>query len=407
MALAASGCSCGGDGSGGRPDAAGGGLIDGALPDAVGRDAPPPDAAPEDADVLARQSARLALVAAALIEQNTSCGFASPAVAGTATFTGAIGGPATMTQTISSGVPCVLFFAAPTTVATDCIGGSSVVVGQIAISGTRVVTGRRTGSVVDPMWIDRTDGVELELSISFTDFALGPSPAIEALSGSLDVRVAPEMARAAATTLCTVETPIATIEDLSWHDAALRLTTGGEEVEHTVSASAIDATRGPAVGGTNGLSGTITVDGITGGVGGDGLGLDPIYVPATFDASWQCTGSLEQPVSRDCWPPPAVAAAAARGIVRDVVFAAGTLDADTSCGFSSDGAAAGAEYSPPFESGIPGSETRTATGCTIEVPPSTSVPDCVSSQTVGGTFTGTGTRAIAGLYTDSASEPTV
>jgi hypothetical protein len=151
----------------------------------------------------------------------------------------------------------------------------------------------------------------------------------------------------------------------------------------------------------------MTVDGVSRELSGDGSGYQPGYSQVEFDGTWQCMAGLAQPISQDCWPPPSVVAGAARGIVRDVVFATRALDSDTSCGFSSADAAAGAEYSPPFQVGIAGSETRSAAACAIAVPTPTSQADCVSSQTVGGSFTATGTRTIAGLYVNSASDPTV
>ena len=348
-----------------------------------------------------------------LIDANSMCGFSSPAVAGTPTFSGTLGrddGEATFTITTG----CTITLPANTLVATDCAGVTTKVGGTVVVTGTKKVHGFRTGNPLQPVVPTLRDAAEFNLTATFTDFVVNSSDSTGALtikSGTLTGKLAPRLGIDKRSGACSISTPVATFSNIAYSAAQLRLVSDGSTFDVAVTASDLNAQNGTKdETHSNSIAGSITLDGtaIAIPVNPADTKLNPAFVQATFDTSYTCNPNLiVAPVEAACNFRQALGAGAARLMIKAAATATSMLDKNTSCGFAA-ASVLGAPTSVVGDPGNPGSITWAATGCVIgPVPASTTIAtDCTGTQTkVGGKITATATKMVSGLR--GASPPII
>jgi hypothetical protein len=139
-------------------------------------------------------------VVASLIDADTTCGFSSLTVAGDPVFSGGGVGDDDVTATFTvGGIGCTITLAPGTPLGPDCNGDESQASGTIVVTGTKTVTGWRTGDPLEPIVPDSAHAVVFDLDVTFTDFDVQPDPdlstaALAVTSGALSGTVTPRLA---------------------------------------------------------------------------------------------------------------------------------------------------------------------------------------------------------------------
>lgn len=370
------------------------------------------DLRPRLAAGVARLTARTIGNIASLVDANKTCGFSSPAVAGTPTFSGTLGkddGAATFTIATA----CTITLPADTLLSTDCNMVTTKGSGTVAVTGTKRVAGYRTGNPLQPIVPTSRDPALFDLTLTFTGFELVKSDSTSSLlvkTGTLTGKVAPRTAIDSASGACSISTPVVTFSDLSWSNATARLTSDGNKFDLGVGASMLNAQNGTKGTASNTISGTITVDGMAYPFAAPNEPLDTAFVQATFDASYACTPRIViPPVDAACSFRQALGTGAARLLVKNLATATSMVNGNNTCGFSSPGV-----LSAPIDmtgtAGMPGSITWAVNGCAIgPLPAATTIStNCVGTQTkAGGTVTATGTKKVTGIRTGMANPPII
>ena len=358
------------------------------------------DLRPRLAGGVARLSARTIGTITSMVDANTSCGFSSAAVGGTPVMTGLLGQDgSTATFTISTA--CSITLPADTLLSTDCAGVTTKGTGTVSVTGTKRVTGFRTGNPAKPIVPTSRDPAQFNLSITFTNFEVKNSASTSSLlvkSGALSGKVGPRTGIDKTTGACSISTPVVTFSDLSWTDANVRLTSDGNKFDLLVGASAINVQNGTKGTVSNNISGQITVDGISHSLAVGGELLDTAFVQATFDASYTCNPNLVvAPVEAACSFRQALGTGAARLLVKNLATSNRMVNLNAGCGFSSNAVlTSGTTVGNP---GSPGSVTWTVTGCAIGPLPANQLlsTNCLGTTTNGsGTITATGTKTVTG-----------
>ncbi|MFN7132072.1 MAG: hypothetical protein ACK4N5_08315, partial [Myxococcales bacterium] len=330
------------------------------------------------------------------------------AVQGAATPAGTPGGTGSLTFTVKD---CSITLPANTELSPDCTGAKTVVGGTVKISGTKTLSGRLTGSPTTPIVPNSDSPAAFELTVSFEDFKVGSTADANALTvktGTLSGKLSPRTALSSANGACAISSPIARLEALTWKDAKVALSTASGTFALDVAASGLAATNG-AWEKTNALEGSITVQGKAITVPTDGLGLNPTFDQATFDAAWQCAPNLVKPVTHQCLFVAPLAQGVSRLSARTLGTVASLVDANTTCGFSSNAVAG----TPTFTGTLgkdDGEAVFTITnGCTIQIPSETTVStDCNGNTTrVVGTAIVTGTKKVRGFRTGNPLRPVI
>lgn len=357
---------------------------------------------PRLAGGVARLSARTLGTVTSLIDANDSCGFKSAAVAGQPTFTGEVGQDnSTATFTIASA--CTITLPADTLLSTDCAGVETRGGGTLAVTGTKQVTGFRTGNPQQPIVPTRRDPAAFDLSVTFTDFQVKNSAStswMKVKSGELAGKVAPRTGLDKTTGVCSISTPVVTFSDLSWTDANVQLVTDGNHFDLAVSASDLDAQNGTKDTVSNTVSGHVTVDGTSYSLAAAGEPLDAAFAQEAFDASYACNPKLiVAPNEATCSFRQAIGTAAARLLVKSFATSVSMLNGNSTCGFATP-AVQGAPTDVQGAPGDMGSITWSVTDCTMgPIPADTTIStNCVGSQRKAeGTVTATGTKTVTGL----------
>jgi hypothetical protein len=346
-----------------------------------------------------------------LIDADSTCGFSSAPVGGQPTFDPAnsVVGDSGVTATFSldAGGCALNFGATPVVVSTDCNGATTSVVGSVSVTGTKRVTGFRSGDPNASIVPSTTNPAEFDLSISFTNFEVTSSTSTASLavaSGVLAGTAAPRVGLASENGTCSIGTPNVTFGDVAWSNAQVTLTSGASGYTLGVVGSDLVAQNGSDGTTTNALSGSINIGGTNYPIGT--LPLDPAYDQALFDATYSCNpalrvlpnGATVPPVDGMCTQ--FLAEAAARLLVRSVGVATSTLDKYPVCGFAapSPNAAPTAVTGDP---GGPGSLTFTATDCPVAGPNADYqlAIDCLGNTTIlgGGSVTIDAEKVVNGL----------
>jgi hypothetical protein len=346
-----------------------------------------------------------------LIDADDTCGFSSAPVGGLPAFEPAnsVVGDDGVTATFSLGAGgCTLNFGAtPVVVNSDCTNATTSVKGTVVVSGTKRVTGFRTGDPTAPIVPTSTSPAEYDLSITFTDFEVTSSASTASLlvsTGSLSGTAGPRVGLAAANGTCSVGTPNVTFSDVAWGTSQVTLTSGTSAYTLGITVSDLDAQNGTDGTTTNALSGSIDIGTTNYPLGT--LPLDPEYDQAAFDATYSCDPELQVLADGSTVPPvdgickQFVAEAAARLLVKSVGVATSTFDKYPVCGFASPSPNA-VPTAVVGDPGGPGSLTFSATDCPVAGPNADYqlAIDCLGNTTIlgGGSVTIDGTKLVEGL----------
>lgn len=375
------------------------------------------DLNPRLADGAARLSVKMLGTIAGLIEADTTCGFSSNAVLTTPTVAGTVGGDGSLTFTVTN---CVLTFAALTALSEDCNGDATEVVGSVTVSGTKVVSGHLSGNAENPVIPDSDQPAAVTLSAvidapeGFSVGSTADNNTLKVTGGTLTGVVRPRVYVGADTGVCSVSSPHAGFDDVTWTDGAMLLTSDSGSFGLILTAD-LDAANGTSPSGTNELTGTVHLGDTDYTVPSDGAGLNPTFDAVAFDEAWQCDPDLADPAVTGAACTGRLAPRVAGGVAALSARAFGTtvslVDGNTSCGFSSAAVAAG---TVTFDGNV-GDDDVTATftlpaaGCTITLPAGFEAPpDCNGARTaVSGTVVVTGTKTVKGWRTGDVLQPIV
>lgn len=373
------------------------------------------DLTPRLADGAARLTVKMLGTVAGLIEADTVCGFSSEAVQGAPAVSGATGGDGSLTFTVAD---CVISFAELTALAADCDDVATTVAGSITVSGTKVVSGHLSGNTATPFIPTTDQPAVVTLSVVVDGFTVGSNAddnALRADSGTLTGVVRPQVFIGSDTGVCSVSSPNAGFDDVTWTDAALLVTSASGSFSIAVDGAALEAANGTSPAGTNELTGQVTIGGVEFPVPSDAAGLNPTFDVAAFDAAWQCAPTLALPPATGAACAASLDGRVATGIAALTARAFGTavsiVDDDATCGFSSVGVAVvGATFDGAVgDPDVTATFTLPAAGCTFTLPPGfLGPPDCNGDQTaITGTVIVTGTKTVTGWRTGDLAEPIV
>jgi hypothetical protein len=349
---------------------------------------------------------------AKLLDKDTTCGFSSPAVAGSAALMGDVGGLGSAVLTASS---CAIDVPEGTIMQTDCNGVATKASGRIVVSGTKTVTGRLTGDPASPVVPMSDSPAELALTVeSFDRFVIDEDEkSLEIRSGKLSGKLVPRVAADTSQSgACAYSTAIARFFQVRYDapsEVVIRSPSGSFVT--TIDGSDLEALNGSWGEHTNRLDGNITLSGerYLLPVTPEDAGLDPEFDPATFDASWQCGETLERPVRFDCDFTAPLAQGAAQLTIQTIGKLAKLLDANADCGFSSQGVLDGISITGDL--GYPGATGRwtVASPCELRFAERTEIErDCNGKATyASGAVRLTGTKIVTGIHSGSAETPII
>lgn len=372
------------------------------------------DLTPRLADGAARLTIKMIGTVASLADADAACGFSSEAVQAAGVIDGTPGGEGSLTLTIAD---CEIAFAELTSLEEDCNGDATTVEGTVTVSGTKTVSGRFTGNPASPIVPIADQPAALALTIVVNGFSVGSTAdenKLLANTGTLAGTVRPKVFIGADTGVCSVSSPNAGFDDVTWADADLLVTSASGSFALAVDSASLEAANGTSSSGINELDGNVTIDGAAFDVPSDEAGLNPEFDQATVDASFACDENLTDPISDACEG--TLSATIAGGIGALTARTFGTVvslvDANSTCGFSSIPVAV---VNADFGGGAVGDDDVTATftigtACEIALPPEGLVvaTDCLgNTTTVSGTVAVTGTKTVVGWRTGDVAEPIV
>jgi hypothetical protein len=290
------------------------------------------------AQTLGRGAAQLSVLTmgtiANLIEADTACGFSSAGVLDSVQTSGPLG-DAGGSAVFTIGTPCALSFSAATEADADCNGKKTFVQGTATVRGTKTLSGYVSGDRLQPIVPTTRDPAQLALEVTFSDFRVYTSEGDNALSvrsGVLSATVNPRTAIDLGTGACSIPTPVARIDNITWSNGSVIIESQGKTFGAELATSALQATNGVRDGVTNRLTGSITVDGELIPIDG---ALDPLFNEATFNASYACTPNMGIPANDDaCNMKKPLAEGTARLLVSALGTVTGVANANDDCGFA-------------------------------------------------------------------------
>ena len=297
---------------------------------------------PDLSETLANGATRLLLNDVGNVMQavvnDTTCGFASPAVLAAARVSGAVGydgGDAL--YTIAE--PCVIDVPVATVLSSDCQGDQVTGLGKATVTGSMRQRGRLTGDASQPVIPTSRDAVEIIFDISFAGWSVSGAggQTFIATSGGVTGRMKPRLAKDSATGACSLPTPVVEFPELVIKPGTAGfLVNNGLSIGVAFQQGSISAQVGDKDGHENHLAGDVVVDVLDArGLAVDVSGpLDPSYGHDDALASFACTPNLVLPASdEDCSFDPVIAANAARLTIQAAGTLASMINADDACGF--------------------------------------------------------------------------
>jgi hypothetical protein len=297
---------------------------------------------PDLSETLANGATRLLLNDVGNVMQavvnDTTCGFASPAVLASARVSGAVGydgGDAL--YTIAE--PCVIDVPVATVLSSDCQGDQVTGLGKATVTGSMRQRGRLTGDASQPVIPTSRDAVEIIFDISFAGWSVSGAggQTFIATSGGVTGQMKPRLAKDSATGACSLPTPVVEFPELVIKPGTAGfLVNNGLSIGVAFQQGSISAQVGDKDGHENHLAGDVVVDVLDArGLAVDVSGpLDPSYDHDDALASFACTPNLVLPASdEDCSFDPVIAANAARLTIQAAGTLASMINADDACGF--------------------------------------------------------------------------
>ncbi len=364
------------------------------------------------ADGIARLTMRNAAVLMSIVNDDTTCGFASPQVLENAQVEGIIGERGKIVYTVTD---CEIDLGTLDVYSSDCNDADTSVEGRVVISAVRSVSGRLTGDPTTPVIPESSEAASIHIDATFTDYQVRRTDAVTALKiidGSLSYDVKPHLAASASQGVCSVGTSNLTLSNVTWGPSTVFVDSGDRQFEAEVDGGELNAQLGIWGNKENWLEGELTVWGTTHQVPipEEDPGLDPDYDTNTFLDSYRCAEDLALPITYECVDlVPPLAEGAAKLSVSMLGTLASLLDADENCGFISAGVVQNAQLTGPL--GYAGGQVRYETNepCRIEfVDPTPVDEDCNGKITyVQGVAYVSGTKTIDGIRTGDVVDPIV
>ena len=371
--------------------------------------------APEPA--IAAGAARLLVVNAAnllaIVENDATCGFASPAALRAVVVQGTPGGVGQATWTIAD---CLIHLGnVPVVIDTDCNGAQTLASGSLSVGGTRTLQGRVTGDAATPIIPLTPDAAHLDVQALVVDYQVhrssssgGDAPSLRMESGTLGVRATVHLAQSASLGVCSIATNDVTLDSVVVTDAAARIESGNGGIGFRVPAATITATPGAYRGVENRIGGRMQVWGVDVDLASDPV-LDADYRRESFVSTFSCKEDLKLPVEYACMPlEQKLADGAAKLTIQNVGSVVAAFASDTRCGFVS----AAVKGAPGIAGAIGrdgGRVTYTiASPCEIDLSTVAVDADCNGLRKgMSGRARLTGSLAIDGRLTGDTSEPVI
>ncbi len=344
-----------------------------------------------------------------LLDNDTTCGFASAAAFQRAEVLGEVGTIGAVTLKAEG---CVLSYPAPVSAGVTCGGVHTMASGKVTVSGTKTLRGRITGDPTTPVVpMDNMPATVVVTQAAFDNFRVEKEgTALTWKKGSITGSVSPETVLQASTGACGFKSQNARFENLSYKDAEMAIESSSGKLGVRVKGSSLYAVNGVIGAETNVLRGTIQVAEETHAIPVDAsdAGLEPEFDLAKYEASWQC-GDLVKPVSRQCVFVAPIVQGAAQLTANTFGAALKLAEADPRCGFNSPAAAMTAQAAGNL--GEDGSSVTVTIGtpCTMSFPEPTEIAkDCNGVSTmVQGTVAIVGTKKLKGFLSGDPAQPIV
>ncbi|MBI5494338.1 MAG: hypothetical protein HY904_04875 [Deltaproteobacteria bacterium] len=376
-------------------------------------------------DQVAMGAARLTVrnvgAIATLVNDDTACGFKSPAVLAAVEYDGALGRTGTATLRV---LDCRIELPEEKVIRTTCLGEETRARGTVVVNAVRRVHGLLSGGAETPAIPDAPDAVSVELEVTAAaGFRVADSTGPETLEftdGTLTAVVRPGLAAAADSGACAIATPNAQFSAVQYGASHLRLHTERLDFLLEVTGSSLDAQNGRGPGGENALTGSITLAirapfeppapsrRFALPTRGEDAVLDPDYDAARFKERYACTENLAQPESTQCADlAPRVVDGAARLTIKLLGSLAAAMNADHDCGFASDAVQQAAVVTGT--AGGAGTATQTLSRCVKSYREgSTVATDCQRVRTLfSGGLEVSGTKVIHGTLTGNPQAPAI
>jgi hypothetical protein len=276
---------------------------------------------------------------AKIAESDTTCGFSSPAVKNSPSITGLLGEPGGA-AVFTIAAPCTHDFPPNTVIETDCNGKKTYASGTVRFSGTKRVEGYVSGDAVDPIVPVKRDPALLTISADFSNFSAWSDPGKNKLTisaGGLSGTIMPRLARDLDTGACSIDTPVATIDGVTWSNGQVEIHSDGMTFGVTLNSSSLTAQNGKKENVENYLAGQLVMDGTSFEIPiSDNPVLDPDYDPNVFTSSYTCDAMISVPASdADCDMQQTLAEGAGRLVIQTVGALGTMINVNRRCGFES------------------------------------------------------------------------
>jgi hypothetical protein len=214
------------------------------------------------------------------------------------------GGPSNLTLTADAA--CATVLPVDVSLPINCVGTVAHVTGDFTVGGgTKSIDGIYTGNPASPVAPVTRDAATFTMSdIAFNAFTVYDQlvdtsiPNAVTLTGTVDVTVDPVAGRSDAsstlvgTSVYSVKTGVAAVSNLTMASGTLTIQSGTKTFNVEVTNADLDAFVGAWVsGGSNDLSGSLTVDGVPVTLPAGFALMDP-YDQAAFNATYSCQPDL-------------------------------------------------------------------------------------------------------------------
>jgi hypothetical protein len=364
--------------------------------------------------ILAQGIARLTIrnlgAITSFIEEDTGCGFSSEAVLAGVQLGASPGSIGEARFRVES---CTVTFPPETVLKRNCRGEPTMISGSVTITATKIMNGRLTGNLEQPVVPVNDHPARFELErILFDDFEVKEDgKSLQLISGAMSARVESRTAMDTELTACGFKTPRARMSEISYLEPTrAKLSAAQGTFETMIDGASLRAVNGTWGDESNLLEGSIIIDGEshTVPVNEADPGLNPDFDQARFDESWQC-GNVDRENPFECRFGAPLAQGAAQLSAITLGTIANLLDADATCGFASE--AVRSAVAIQGELGDPGGSATFAITqpCELVFPePTVLREDCNGKKTFGrGIARVTGTKTLHGYVSGDPLQPIV
>ena len=346
-----------------------------------------------------------------LIEKDETCGFTSVPVLQTPVLSAPVGEAGEAIFRVDN---CTIDLGDDYLVATDCMGNETRASGKVTITAQKTMRGRLTGDLYEPVVPNDDHPVTFVIErAAFDNFSVTDAQAtFTQIDGAVSGEVTPRIAMNAEQGACSIDTPIARMENVSY-DAPTKVVIKADQgtFHATISSANVRAVNGTWGEESNVLQGSFGVAEEVyelPAVAGD-EGLDPSFSAASFDDAWLCKENLDTQNPFVCRFGAPLAQGAAQLGVLTLGTIANFIEEDETCGFLSDGVLDTVVTDGAL--GDPGGEVtfNLSTPCVHTLTePTVLREDCNGKKTYGeGTFRVIGSKTLQGYVSGDRLQPVV